>query len=124
MPRVLIASQWLALVLGVALPAPAQIPGFSVSKQFRLERLGEGHWRATGQVEMQRDDQQFFADVVDFYTETDRLVASGKLEDYRVIHQTWDKRRGYYRALGFVFLGTGLGLLALMIYALLTRLGH
>ena len=48
----------------------------------------------------------------------------GLVEEHRVIHQTWDKRRGYYRALGFVFLGTGLLLLGLMIYALLSRLGH
>lgn len=54
----------------------------------------------------------------------DRLVANGKLEEHRVIHQTWDKRRGYYRVLGFVFLLTGLSLLGLMIYALLSRLGH
>lgn len=54
----------------------------------------------------------------------DRLVASARLDEHRVIHQTWEKRRGYYKALGFVFLGTGLSLLALMIYALLTRLGH
>jgi cytochrome b subunit of formate dehydrogenase len=54
----------------------------------------------------------------------DRLVASGKLEEHRVIHQTWEKRRGYYRALGFVFLGTGVSLLILMIYALLRHLSH
>ena len=54
----------------------------------------------------------------------DRLVASGQLENHRVIHQTWEKRRGYYRALGFFFLATGVSLLGLMIYALLSRLGH
>lgn len=54
----------------------------------------------------------------------DRLVAEGRLEEHRVIHQTWEKRRGYYRALGFVFLGTGLSLLGLMIYALLSRFMH
>lgn len=54
----------------------------------------------------------------------DRLVAGGRLEEHRVVHATWEKRRGYYRVLGFVFLGIGLSLLALMIYALVTRLGH
>ncbi len=54
----------------------------------------------------------------------DRLVASGELENHRVVHETWKKRRGYYRALGFFFLATGVSLLGLMIYALLSRLGH
>jgi hypothetical protein len=54
----------------------------------------------------------------------DRLVANGELANHRVIHQTWEKRRGYYRALGFFFLATGVSLLGLMIYALLSRLGH
>ncbi len=54
----------------------------------------------------------------------DRLVASGRLDEHRVIHQTWEKRRGYYKALGFLFLSTGLSLLGLMIYALLNRFLH
>jgi cytochrome b subunit of formate dehydrogenase len=54
----------------------------------------------------------------------DRLVANGELEKHRVIHQTWEKRRGYYRALGFFFLATGVSLLGLMVYALLSRLWH
>ena len=59
--------------------AHAQVPGFSVSKQFKLDRLADNHWRATGQVQMEREDQQFFADVVDFYTDTDRLEAVGNV---------------------------------------------
>ncbi len=54
----------------------------------------------------------------------DRLVASGKLEQHRVIHSDWAERRTLYRTLGFIFVGLGLVLLALMIYALLSRLGH
>jgi cytochrome b subunit of formate dehydrogenase len=54
----------------------------------------------------------------------DRLVASGKIEEHRVRHTDWEARRPIYKALGFTFLVIGLSLLALMIYALLSRLGH
>lgn len=54
----------------------------------------------------------------------DRLVASGKLAEHRVIHTDWAARRTLYKTLGFIFVGIGLLLLALMIYALLSRLGH
>ena len=114
MPRLLTASLGLALVLGAALPALAQIPGFSMSKQFRLERLAEGHWRATGQVEMQRDDQQFFADVVDYYTDTGRLIATGnvvfvsvdsRIAADRVEFNTADRTGTFYNASGIASLG-------------------
>ena len=52
------------------------------------------------------------------------LVASGKLEQHRVIHTDWAARRTLYKTLGFIFVGIGLLLLGLMIYALLSRLGH
>jgi LPS-assembly protein len=68
-----------AAVLLLATPAAAQVPGFSVSKQFKLDRLTETHWRAAGQVEMEQDDQRFFADTVDYYSDTGRLEASGNV---------------------------------------------
>ncbi|MDP1581329.1 MAG: hypothetical protein Q8M02_13725 [Candidatus Didemnitutus sp.] len=54
----------------------------------------------------------------------DRLVESGRLEQHRVAHDDWETRRSLYRVLGFVFVGTGLLLLGLMIYAFVTRLSH
>ena len=36
----------------------------------------------------------------------------------------WAARRTLYKTLGFIFVGIGLLLLGLMIYALLSRLGH
>ena len=54
----------------------------------------------------------------------DRLVASGKIEQHRVVHSDWAERRTLFRTLGFIFVGLGLLLLGLMIYALLSRLGH
>jgi cytochrome b subunit of formate dehydrogenase len=52
-----------------------------------------------------------------------RLLATGRLDEHRVVADDWENRRPLYRALGFVFVGTGLTLLGLMIYAFLTRLG-
>ena len=54
----------------------------------------------------------------------DRLVASGKLEEHRVVHSDWASRKNTYKAMGFVFLGIGLCILGLMVYALLSRLTH
>jgi cytochrome b subunit of formate dehydrogenase len=54
----------------------------------------------------------------------DRLVASGRLEEHRVVHSDWASRKTLYQTLGFIFLGIGLLSLALMIYALLSRLLH
>jgi cytochrome b subunit of formate dehydrogenase len=51
----------------------------------------------------------------------DRLVASGRLNAHRVVHSDWENRKRLYRGLGFVFLGIGLLLLGLMIYAVLSR---
>jgi LPS-assembly protein len=68
----------LSLLLDVAV-LRAQIPGFSISKQYKIERLGENHWRLTGAVEVEREDMRFFADVVDFYADVDRLEAEGNV---------------------------------------------
>jgi cytochrome b subunit of formate dehydrogenase len=53
----------------------------------------------------------------------DRLVASGRLEDYRVKDE-WEGRKKVAKAMGFFFFGTGLVLLGLIIYAMTSRLGH
>ncbi|MBI2516949.1 MAG: cytochrome b/b6 domain-containing protein [Opitutae bacterium] len=54
----------------------------------------------------------------------DRLVASGKLDQHRVLHSDWESRKPLFKALGFTFLFIGVCILALMVYALLSRLGH
>jgi LPS-assembly protein len=69
----------IAAALLLATPVAAQVPDFSVSKQFKLDRLSPTHWRAAGQVEMEKEDQRFFADTVDYYSDTGRLEASGNV---------------------------------------------
>jgi len=53
----------------------------------------------------------------------DRLVAEGRLKDY-AIKDEWEGRKKVMRALGFFFFGTGLVLLGLIIYAMVSRLLH
>jgi cytochrome b subunit of formate dehydrogenase len=53
----------------------------------------------------------------------DRLVASNRLDDFRVKDE-WEGRKKMAKAMGFLFFGTGLALLALIVYAMITRLGH
>ena len=70
-----------ALVFVASLvPAAAQnVPGLTVSKQSKMDRIDMNHWRLTGQVEIERDDQTFFADVVDYFVDTDQIEASGNV---------------------------------------------
>ncbi len=53
----------------------------------------------------------------------DRLVAEGKLDDHR-IRDEWERSKGIARTLGYLFFGTGLVLLVLIIYAMASRLFH
>jgi cytochrome b subunit of formate dehydrogenase len=53
----------------------------------------------------------------------DRLVATGRLEAHRVKDE-WEGQKTIARAFGFLFFGTGLVLLALIVYAMVSRLLH
>jgi len=53
----------------------------------------------------------------------DRLVATGKLDDYRV-RDEWFRWKNIAKSFGYFFFGLGLVLLALIIYAMLSRLLH
>ncbi|MDX2109004.1 MAG: cytochrome c3 family protein [Verrucomicrobiota bacterium] len=53
----------------------------------------------------------------------DRLVASGRLEIHRV-KDDWESRKAISKAMGFIFFGVGLVLLALIVYAMASRIGH
>ncbi len=54
----------------------------------------------------------------------DRLIAAGKLDVYRVKADDWEGRKNIAKTFGFIFFGTGLVLLGLIIYAMISRLGH
>ena len=64
------------------LEAPAPDTGigiFESSSQFTFEVVSATHLRFTGDVEMEGDGVRFFADQVDYYTDTDQIVASGNV---------------------------------------------
>ena len=71
----------LLLVAAAAASAPAQLlPGFDFdSRQFRIEQIADGHFRLIGEVEIEGDNYQFFADQVDVYPAETRLVAEGNV---------------------------------------------
>jgi LPS-assembly protein len=75
-------ATWLALWLSAAAAADARaqapVPGFSITRQFVITVNGP-YYRLTGEVEMEQGDQQFFADVVDYWSDTGRLEASGNV---------------------------------------------
>jgi hypothetical protein len=53
----------------------------------------------------------------------DRLVAGNRLEEHRV-RDSWESSKKIARSFGFLFFGLGLVLLALIIYAMVSRLTH
>ena len=80
----------LLLFVGSALTAAAQAPPGWNSKQFRIEQVDTNHWRFTGQAELEDPNSpgtKFYADVVDLYTDQDKLEASG-----HVVYETADAR--------------------------------
>lgn len=90
---------WLALAALLlasgadAQEAPAQaLPGLDRSRQWRLERLGESHWKLTGDVEIEREGMTIFADEVELFTDRDLLTARGNVtlttENQRISAET------------------------------------
>jgi hypothetical protein len=53
----------------------------------------------------------------------DRLVATGRLDEYRVKDE-WERWKTIARSMGYLFFGAGVILLILIIYAMATRLSH
>ncbi len=54
----------------------------------------------------------------------DRLIAAGRVDVYRVKSDDWEGRKNIAKSFGFLFFGTGLFLLVLIVYAMVSRLGH
>ncbi len=101
-PRLIVCTALLAALHAAA--ASAQVPGYN-SKQFRIEQIDAGHWRFTGQVELENDEvkgQKFYANVVDLYPETHRLEASGN-----VLYETATSRIAAERVVFNTRAGTG-----------------
>jgi len=90
------------------------LPGFNFdSRQFRIEQLSDNHLRLIGEVEIDGDGYQFFADQVDLYTDESRLVAvgnvvyagdGGRVAADRVEFHTEDLTATFYEATGSITL--------------------
>ena len=81
---------------------------------FRLEKFPMDNVIFSGRIsktEMLHERQRWY----------DRLVAEGRLDQYRV-RDEWERWKTIARPIGFVFFGIGLVLLALIIYAMVSRL--
>ncbi|MGE0392803.1 MAG: LPS-assembly protein LptD [Vicinamibacterales bacterium] len=63
---------------GTAACAPNAATGFS-SRQMQMERVSDTHWKLTGLVEVECDRIKFFADAIEMFTDTNRLVATGNV---------------------------------------------
>lgn len=76
-PRCL-AILLLALLTSSALARAQQVPGFRLTKQLKIDINGSTY-HLEGQVEMEQGNQKFFADVVDYDSQTRLMVASGNV---------------------------------------------
>lgn len=71
----------LAVEIGMSPSASAQLfPGLPFdSRQFTFEVLADNHLRLTGEVELEGDGWEFYADQVDLFTDENRLDALGNV---------------------------------------------
>jgi lipopolysaccharide assembly outer membrane protein LptD (OstA) len=101
---------WFALV---STDAQAQLlPGVTFdSRQFRIEQIGDDHLRLIGEVEIDGEGYQFFADQVDLFPSEARLVAignvvyvgdGGRVAAERAEFDTEDLTATFYNASGSV----------------------
>ena len=76
----LVCAACVLIALGSGSAHAQLLPGFTFdSRQFRIEQLSENHLRLIGEVEIDGDGYQFFADQVDLFTNESRLVAVGNV---------------------------------------------
>jgi LPS-assembly protein len=70
----------LAFALPLSRPASAQeLEGCETSKQWTIHRLGKDHLKLVGQVEVTCREQTFFADEIELFSDTNRLIATGNV---------------------------------------------
>ncbi len=86
------------------------------NKHFRLEKFPMDTVIFSGRIskaEMLHERKRWY----------DRLVAEGRLDDFRVKDE-WERWKSIARTFGHIFFGLGVVLLILIIYAMTTRLVH
>jgi LPS-assembly protein len=98
-------------------PAPSTGLGmFESSSQFTLEQITATHLRLTGEVEMEGNGVKFFADEVDYHTDTNKIIArgnvvftnaEGSISADRVEFNASTGLGTFYEAAGILSLGPG-----------------
>ncbi len=124
-PSLTIPIRIAALLIGVlacaASPVLAQQgrspdTGFDICKQWKAIQIEKNHIKLTGEVECQRGDMQLFADELETWTDTHRVVVTGnvtfKQGDAQISADRADfnseTRLGtFYNATGFATVATG-----------------
>ena len=67
----------LAVVVHPSGLAAQQETGFDTSKQWRIEQPAKNHLKLVGDVEARRGDMTFTADVIESFTDTHQVIATG-----------------------------------------------
>ena len=95
--------------------AQLDVPGFETVLAQSWERLPGNRYKFIGSVEMMQKDMRFYADEVEYFGDTDRLVASGNVLVSQTNHQIAADRADFnaktrlgtfYNARGFAAVGT------------------
>jgi len=106
-----------AVVVGIVLApvmAAAQIPGFDNNIRCRSRTLTADHFTCSGNVELEQPGVKLYADEVEFYPKTNRLIATGNVLFWETDHQIAAERADFdavtqlgtfYNASGFAALG-------------------
>jgi LPS-assembly protein len=76
----LAALALLAAGEGFAQPPPTRtLPGIDTVRAWYINRLGDDHWKLTGDVEIEKDDTTLYADEAEVFTDRDLIVAKGNV---------------------------------------------
>ena len=103
----------LCWVLASSASEAQTIPGCN-SLQFRIEQIDESHIRLTGEVEIECDEAKYYADEVDLFTDTNKLIAIGnvvftsgrsRIAADRVEFNTKTRTGIFHQAFGISFIG-------------------
>ena len=110
----LVCMMCLVTALGSGGAHAQLLPGFTFdSRQFRIEQLSDTHLRLIGEVEIDGDGYQFFADQVDLFTDESLLVAvgnvvytgdGGRVAADRVEFHTEELTATFYNATGSIII--------------------
>ena len=69
----------LFVVAGAGTVAAQGVPGFDNAISEQQVRIGENHLQLTGQVELKRADLEVYADAVEIFTDSTRVIATGNV---------------------------------------------